>query len=90
MLEDIFIQKVSLEKIEFYVTSPQNKQPATNGNGTMIALQADSKTIVNKFHEIALHYGGANEGLPGIRYDNNYYAYVRDLDGNKICAFFIS
>ena len=33
--------------------------------------------------------GGKNEGLPGIRPSGGdvYYAYVRDLDGNKICAY---
>ena len=53
----------------------------------MIALKTDSKTNVDKFHAIALENGGVNEGLPGLRHDNNYYAYIRDLDGNKICAY---
>jgi len=30
--------------------------------------------------------GGVNEGLPGLRSDGNYYAYIRDPEGNKICA----
>ena len=30
--------------------------------------------------------GGVNKGLPGIRSDGNYYAYIRDTEGNKICA----
>ena len=42
---------------------------------------------VNEFHQIALSKGATNEGLPGPRHDENYYAYIRDLDGNKICAF---
>ena len=52
----------------------------------MIALMTNSKESVNKFHAIALENGGTDEGSPGIRYDGNYYAYIRDLDGNKICA----
>ena len=28
-----------------------------------------------------------NEGLPGPRHGEHYYAYINDLDGNKICAF---
>ena len=30
--------------------------------------------------------GATDEGGPGVRKDGNYYAYVRDLDGNKIAA----
>ena len=82
-----YANKDNPEKIKLYITKPQNKEPATNGNGTMIALKTDSKTNVDKFHAIALENGGVNEGLPGLRHDNNYYAYIRDLDGNKICAY---
>ena len=82
-----YAKKNSPEKIEFYVTKPHNKEPATNGTGTMIALKTDSRANVDKFHAIALENGGVNEGLPGPRHDNNYYAYIRDLDGNKICAY---
>ena len=53
----------------------------------MIALKTDSRNNVDKFHAIALKNGGVNEGLPGPRHDNNYYAYIRDVDGNKICAY---
>ena len=82
-----YARKESLENIELYVTNPHNKKPATNGNGTMIALLTDSKESVDKFHAIALENGAVNEGLPGPRHDNNYYAYIRDADGNKICAY---
>ena len=75
------------ETIKLYITKPQNKEPATNGNGTMIALKADLRANVDKFHATALENGGVNEGLPGPRHDNNYYAYIRDADGNKICAY---
>ena len=77
----------SPEKIELYVTNPHDKKPATNGNGTMIALLTDSKDYVDKFHAIALENGAVNEGSPGPRHDNNYYAYIRDADGNKACAY---
>ena len=82
-----YAKKNNPEKIELYVTKPHNKEPATNGNGTMIALLADSRVNVDKFHAIALENGGVNEGLPGPRHDNSYYAYIRDVDGNKICAY---
>ena len=83
-------KKNNLKEIKFYVTKPQNRESATNGNGTMIALKADTMAIVDKFHAVALKNGGINEGLPGQRHDNNYYAYIRDLDGNKICAYYTS
>ena len=82
-----YAKKNYSEKIELYLTKPYNKKPATNGNGTMIALKTDSRVNVDKFHAIALENGGVNEGLPGPRHDNNYYAYIRDADGNKICAY---
>ena len=81
-----YAQKNNPSKIQFYICKPFNKESATNGNGTMIALLANSNEAVDKFHTIALENGGTNEGSPGKRYDGNYYAYIRDPDGNKICA----
>jgi len=81
----VYAKKDNLEE-KFYITKPVNKELATNGNGTMIAFLADSVKAVDTFHSIALENGGINEGSPGIRSDGNYYAYVRDLDNNKICA----
>jgi len=82
-----YAKKNYSKKIELYLTKPYNKEPATNGNGTMIALQTNSRTSVDKFHAIALENCGVNEGSPGPRHDDNYYAYIRDADGNKICAY---
>ena len=79
--------KKNNQNITLYITKPFNKEAATNGNGTMIALLAESRAMVDKFHSIALEKGGVSEGLPGLRHDNNYYAYIRDLEGNKICAY---
>ena len=81
------IEKGKTELIEFYLMRPYNKKKATNGNGTMIVF--DLKTIekVDEFPQMAISKGATNEGLPGPRHDENYYAYIRDLDGNKICAF---
>ena len=76
--------------VKFYITKPRNGEPATYGNGTMVAFLADTREAVNRFYEIALKNGAVDEGLPGIREDENYYAYVRDLDGNKITAKCIS
>lgn len=77
-------------EVKFYITKPRNGEPATHGNGTMVAFLAKSKKAVNSFHKIALKNGAVNEGLPGLRKDGNYYAYVRDLDGNKITAKYTS
>ena len=72
--------------VKFYITKPYNEKPASVGNGTMVALLADTKEAVDKFHATALENGAVDEGSPGIRSDGNYYGYVRDNDGNKITA----
>ena len=72
--------------VKFYITKPHNKENATAGNGTMVALAAETKEAVDKFHKTALENGAVDEGTPGIRSDGNYYGYVRDHDDNKITA----
>tara|TARA_B100001121_G_C18481715_1_gene522875 strand:- start:38 stop:421 length:384 start_codon:yes stop_codon:yes gene_type:complete len=74
------------KNVIFYVTKPQNKQPATIGNGTMITFNLGSKEEINNFYKNALIHGAKDEGSPGLRSDGNYYAYIRDLDGNKIAV----
>ena len=76
-------------RIEFYVTKPAHKRTATFGNGTQVSFLVSSREIVDKFHEIALKVGGTSEGSGGERPEGSgvYYSYIRDLDGNKICAF---
>ena len=71
---------------KFYITKPHNKENANAGNGTMVALAAETKESVDKFHKTALENGAADEGTPGVRSDGNYYGYGRDYDGNKITA----
>ena len=75
--------------IEFYVTKPANMKTATFGNGTQVSFSVSSREIVDKFHEIGLKAGGTSEGSGGERPEGSgvYYSYIRDLDGNKICAF---
>jgi catechol 2,3-dioxygenase-like lactoylglutathione lyase family enzyme len=69
------------------VITPYDGQPATVGNGTMVAIVVDSPDKVQAIHAKALELGGANEGDPGPRGDGFYAAYFRDLDGNKLNAF---
>lgn len=74
----------------FSLTSPYNKEPATIGNGVMIALTASDRETVDKVYRKALELGGTCEGKPGLRepVDMGFYAgYFRDLDGNKLNAF---
>jgi|TARA_Y100000992_G_scaffold193221_1_gene131273 Lactoylglutathione lyase and related lyases len=75
--------------IEFYITKPFNKEKATSGNGTQVSFIVNNRDIVDKFHEIGLKLGAQSEGSGGERPEGSgvYYSYLRDLDGNKICAF---
>ena len=81
-----YASKNKPEEVEFYVTNPVNQEKATFGNGTQISFLVKSKDLVNNFYNTGLKLGGKDEGAPGIR-SGDYYCYVRDLDGNKICAF---
>jgi predicted lactoylglutathione lyase len=71
------------------VIKPFDKKAATVGNGVMVALAASSKAQVDSIHRKALELGAKDEGAPGPRGDGFYAAYFRDLDGNKLNAFFI-
>tara|TARA_Y100000996_G_C22278533_1_gene543051 strand:+ start:32 stop:406 length:375 start_codon:yes stop_codon:yes gene_type:complete len=82
-----FAKTYSPKKIELYIIKPHNKNKATVGNGTMITFKAKSRKIVEDFYNISIKYGAKDEGKPGPRHGKDYYAYVRDLDGNKICVF---
>ena len=81
-----YASKEKSEQVEFYVTNPVNKDKATFGNGTQISFLVHSKDLVNNFYNTGIKLGGKDEGAPGIR-SGDYYCYMRDLDGNKICAF---
>jgi predicted lactoylglutathione lyase len=70
------------------LTKPFDGNPATVGNGVMVALEARDKDQVQRLYEIALANGGTCEGPPGPRGDSGFYAgYFRDPDGNKLNAF---
>ena len=75
-------------RTRIWVTHPYNKEPATFGNGSMLALEASSRAAVNAFYHDGIAAGGSDEGAPGLRpYGPNFYAaYLRDPDGNKISA----
>jgi catechol 2,3-dioxygenase-like lactoylglutathione lyase family enzyme len=78
-----------IEELALWVGKPFDGQPATVGNGSMIALSAASWQQVDDFHAAALASGGTSEGAPGLRphYNPDFYAaYVRDPDGNKLAC----
>lgn len=76
----------------FSVTQPIDKGAATGGNGTTIGFKCASAEQVDTFHAAAVAAGGtAIEDPPGLRTGSMgplYLAYVRDPDGNKLCAIF--
>ena len=69
------------------LTKPFDGNPASIGNGVMVALAAKDKDQVRKLYEIALSNGGTDEGAPGPRGEGFYAGYFRDPDGNKLNAF---
>jgi catechol 2,3-dioxygenase-like lactoylglutathione lyase family enzyme len=70
------------------IIKPSDGNAATVGNGVMVAIVVDSKEKVDALHAKALELGGSDEGAPGQRGDTFYAGYFRDLDGNKLNAFF--
>ena len=78
-----------LRELAFWIGIPFDRQPATAGNGSMVAFRARSWNEVDDFHAAALAHGGSSDGAPGLRlhYSADFYAaYVRDPDGNKLAA----
>lgn len=74
----------------FLVTPPINGEGATHGNGSTIGFTADSPEQADAWHAAGIAAGGtAIEDPPGIREGAGmklYLAYLRDPDGNKLCA----
>ena len=71
----------------FSIANPYDGGAASVGNGVMIAIAMDTTEKVDAFHAKALELGGSDEGAPGLRVENFYAGYFRDLDGNKLNAF---
>ena len=74
----------------FCVSEPINGEQATPANGATIGFKCVSAEQVKQFHDIAVAHGGAStEEPPGLREGSMgalHLAYVRDPDGNKLCA----
>ena len=74
----------------FCVSEPIDGEAATSANGGTIGFKCSSPEQVQKFHDIAVANGGTSiEEPPGLREGDlgaMHLAYVRDPDGNKLCA----
>ena len=74
----------------FLVTPPIDGQPATAGNGCTVGFTMDSPEQADAWHKAGVAAGGkAIEDPPGVRsggMGDLYLAYLRDPDGNKLCA----
>ena len=76
----------------FFVTTPRDEQAATHANGGTIGFKAQSPAQVDAWYAAGMANGGSDEGPPGPRdYGMPLYAaYMRDPDGNKLCALFMT
>ena len=74
----------------FAATLPINGEPQTVGNGSTIGFTCTSPAQVDAWHAAGVDNGGTScENPPGIREGTTgklYLAYLRDPDGNKLCA----
>lgn len=74
----------------FAITTPINDEPATHGNGSTIGFSVASPEQGDAFHAAGVANGGTTcEDAPGFRdgaVGRIYLAYLRDPDGNKLCA----
>lgn len=70
----------------FGVSEPIDGKAATLANGGTIGFKCTSPEQAKQFHDVAVAHGGKSiEDPPGVR-GSSYLAYVRDPDGNKLCA----
>ncbi len=74
----------------FLVTKPIDGEPAQCGNGHTIGFAMDHPVQADAWHQAGVDHGGTSiEDPPGIRASvigDLYLAYLRDPDGNKLCA----
>ena len=75
------------------ISQPIDGQPASAANGGTIGFKCDSPEQVKQFHDVAVANGGTSiEDPPGERDGGPlgpmHLSYVRDPDGNKLCALY--
>ena len=88
-LEGFILWGTSMDVAAVALAKPANGEAATVGNGVMAGIRAESKEAVDAIYNKALELGGTDEGAPGPRGDGFYAGYFRDLDGNKLNAFYL-
>lgn len=74
---------------EFWINHRSAMAPASPDSGAHICLRAKTTVAVDAFHAAAIANGGASDGAPGARKNDDpryYAAFVRDPDGNRIEA----
>ena len=69
------------------VIKPHDGNPASVGNGVMVAIACDKPETVDRLYNKALELGASDEGPAGPRGDQFYAGYFRDPDGNKLNFF---
>jgi catechol 2,3-dioxygenase-like lactoylglutathione lyase family enzyme len=76
----------------FFITQPIDGQPATHANGGTVGFTCESADQVERWHAAGVAHGGEPaENPPGLRgpqVGGIYLAYLRDPDGNKLCAVY--
>jgi catechol 2,3-dioxygenase-like lactoylglutathione lyase family enzyme len=74
----------------FIVAEPRDGHSATHANGGTIGFSCQSTDEVDRWHAAGVANGGQSvEDPPGVRntqFGERYLAYLRDPDGNKLCA----
>jgi catechol 2,3-dioxygenase-like lactoylglutathione lyase family enzyme len=76
----------------FIITTPIDGKPASSANGGTIGFLMSGPDQANAWHKAGVENGGTSiEDPPGIRQGaagQMYLAYLRDPDGNKLCALY--
>jgi catechol 2,3-dioxygenase-like lactoylglutathione lyase family enzyme len=74
----------------FMVSNPIDGEPACHANGATVGFSMSDTDQVDAWHKAGVESGGtAIEDPPGVRempWGGLYLAYLRDPDGNKLCA----
>ncbi len=84
--QDLYGMIMYSDGIDRFGVAPPAEGAATHANGGTIGFKAPSSAAVDLLHAGGLAHGGSCGGAPGPRPSGIYAAYLRDPDGNKICA----
>ncbi len=83
------VWSAAMDKPGICLTKPYDGNPATVGNGMMVALAVQTPAEVDDVYALAMRLGAKDEGPAGPRGDTFYAGYFRDPDGNKLSCFCI-